>query len=317
MVYRVATHPFPSFPTPFLSLSFPLLLLSFLPLPPLPNMSCSQSLRFTRSELWIDGTKYLHEGGVVFNIRATPKKIRGVQWSVEMWKGRKASASIQKLFTDAWTKAPVCLQCGVKTTSGRSECEYCAVAGLLRRCTAGLAVEATTATATAAAAETPYTNLVNSFISHIKSSESNYLTFWNKLHAHLRTGIHYTAEEHSIFITDLIADFTITTTHQHMHERLVEMGWEEDENMLEVLKCVAIDNDSYAFSVLVDARNPSRNIRFISPAAWKDVRECDLRDCVFTWAAIDAHADAWAAEGLIAVTLDGLQEVSFPLPTTP
>jgi hypothetical protein len=274
-------------------------------------MSCSQFLRFTRSELWIDGTKYLHEGGVVFNIRTTPKKIRGVQWSVEMWKGRKAAARIQKLFTDAWAKAPVCSRCGVKTTSGRTECEYCAVAGLL----CGHKSKRTAALVPVApAATTSYTDLVTTFISHIKSSESNYLHFWNAMHTHLRTGIHYTAEEHSVAIADLIADFTITTTHQHMHERLVDMGWEEGEDMLEVLKYVAIDNDSYAFSLLVDARNPSCNPRFISPDAWKGLREGDLGDGIFTWAAIEDHTAAWAAEGLIAITLDGLQEVSFPLP---
>ncbi len=289
---------FPSFPR-FLPNSFP-------SLPLLPNMSCSQPLRFTRSELWIDGTKYLHEGGVVFNIRTTPKKIRGVQWSVEMWKGRKAVSRIQKLFTDAWTKAPVCSRCGVKTTSGRTECEYCAVAGLLRN---------RKRTQTTPTTPTSYTDLVNTFISHIKSSESNYLHFWNAMHTHLRTDIHYTAEEHSVAIADLIADFTITTTHQHMRERLVEMGWEEGEDMLEVLKCVAIDNDSYAFSVLVDVRDGS-NPRFISPSTWKGLREGDLRDGIFTWAAIEDHAAAWAAEGLIAITLDGLQEVSFPLPAT-
>ncbi len=92
----------------------------------------SPSIRFTRSELWIDNTKYLHEGGVVFKLRAIPKKIPGVHWSVDMWKGPKATAAVQKLFTTAWSEAPVCNSCGVKTTSVRSDCEYCVIANLIR-----------------------------------------------------------------------------------------------------------------------------------------------------------------------------------------
>lgn len=90
----------------------------------------SSSLRFTKAEFWLNGVKYLHQDGVAYTIRDVAKKApKGVIWSVDMWKSRKAPAAVQKAFRAAWLAAPVCQSCGTKNTSG-SLCDYCRCASV-------------------------------------------------------------------------------------------------------------------------------------------------------------------------------------------
>ncbi len=93
------------------------------------------TIRFTFAELWMDGVKYLHQDGVVYIIRDEPKKApKGVTWSVEMWKGRKAPARIQKAFRAAWDVAVDCDNCGIKTNANNDMglCDYCNCAQHIR-----------------------------------------------------------------------------------------------------------------------------------------------------------------------------------------
>ncbi len=93
------------------------------------------TIRFTFAELWMDGVKYLHQDGVVYIIRDEPKKApKGVTWSVDMWKGRKAPARIQKAFRAAWDVAVDCDNCGIKTNANNDMglCDYCNCAQHIR-----------------------------------------------------------------------------------------------------------------------------------------------------------------------------------------
>ncbi len=92
----------------------------------LPSLLKMSSVpRFTKSEFWMNGKKYLHQDGVVYTIRDAPKKApKGVTWSVDMWKSRKAAAAIQKSFITVWEAAPLCESCGIKNSRG-STCDYC------------------------------------------------------------------------------------------------------------------------------------------------------------------------------------------------
>ncbi len=81
--------------------------------------------------MWLNGVKYLHQDGVVYTIRDVPKKApKGVRWSVEMWKSRKAPVAVQRAFTAAWTAAPLCGSCGIPNTAGAA-CDYCRCANAL------------------------------------------------------------------------------------------------------------------------------------------------------------------------------------------
>ncbi len=98
----------------------------------------SSTPRLTRSEVFLHGTKYLHENGVVYIIRDVPKgpkSAKGAPWSLEAWRGRKASQALQKTFARLLTTLPACEGCGNKHTEFSSHCAYCQCAKALKAAT--------------------------------------------------------------------------------------------------------------------------------------------------------------------------------------
>ena len=113
-------------PTPTNNPSFATFLSSCLPF--LPTMSSTP--RLTRSEVFLRGTKYLHENGTVYVIRDTPKSAKA--WSLDAWRGRKAPVALQNAFTRLLTIAPACEGCGHKHTELSTLCAYCQCAKALK-----------------------------------------------------------------------------------------------------------------------------------------------------------------------------------------